>query len=101
MGQKVNPIGLRLALNKNWSSIWFAKKSEFGNWLHEDCVIRDFIKTKYATAAISKVLIEHFGRLPATIYSAVCGAVVKRCGDRGFEEAVTKFFRRAGSSYKV
>lgn len=80
MGQKVNPIGLRLALNKNWSSLWFAKKSDFGNWLHEDAKIRNFIKTKYANAAISKVLIERFGRVRATIYSARPAALVGKKG---------------------
>ncbi len=71
MGQKVNPIGLRLALNKNWSSKWFAKKDCFGNWLHEDLKVRNFIKKEYAAAAISKVLIErNVNRIRVTVYAA-------------------------------
>ncbi|MCQ2380367.1 MAG: 30S ribosomal protein S3 [Victivallaceae bacterium] len=52
MGQKVNPIGLRTALTRNWESRWFADPKEnrgqlFGKWLHEDLAIRKFVKDKY------------------------------------------------------
>ena len=81
MGQKVNPIGLRLALNKNWSSLWFARKDCFGNWLHEDVVIRNFIKKNYASAAIAKVLIERYvNRVRTTIFSGRPGALVGKKG---------------------
>ncbi len=83
MGQKVNPIGLRLALNKNWSSKWFAKKDCFGDWLHEDVKIRSFIKKEYVNAAISKVLIERYvNRVRATVYAARPGQLV---GPKGVE----------------
>jgi len=84
VGQKVNPIGLRLALNKNWSSRWFAKKENFGDWLHEDLVIRNFVKKNYArAAAVSKVFIERgVNRVCVTIYSARPGAIV---GQKGAE----------------
>ncbi len=84
MGQKVNPIGLRLALNKNWSSRWFAaKKASFGEWLHEDLKIRKFIKDKFNHAAISKILIERYGnRVRITIMAARPGMLI---GHRGAE----------------
>ena len=44
MGQKVNPVGLRLGINRGWDSVWYAKKKDFGNYLIEDYKIRDFIK---------------------------------------------------------
>ena len=58
MGQKVNPIGLRTALTRDWASRWFSDKkingrTQFGEWLHEDLAIRDFIKTKFAAAESS------------------------------------------------
>ncbi len=88
MGQKVNPVGLRLALNKNWSSRWFAKKSSFGEWLHEDLKIRNFIKSKFNHAAISKILIERYGnRVRVTIYAARPGMLI---GHRGAELATLK-----------
>ncbi len=81
MGQKVNPIGLRLALNKNWSSVWFARKENFGNWLHEDAVIRKFIKKQHGDAAIAKVLIERYvNRVRATIFSGRPGVLVGKKG---------------------
>ena len=47
MGQKINPIGLRLGINRGWDSTWFAKKKDFGKYLIEDFKIRNYIKKKY------------------------------------------------------
>ena len=47
MGQKINPIGLRLGINRGWDSTWFAKKKDFGKYLIEDFKIRKYIKKKY------------------------------------------------------
>ena len=84
MGQKVNPIGLRLALNKNWSSHWFARKdnkNNFGDWLHEDLKIRSYIKKNFNNAAISKILVERYGtRVRVTIYAARPGILIGRKG---------------------
>ena len=63
MGQKVNPIGLRTALTKDWDSRWFANGATFGKWLHEDLAIRKFIKEyknsdahiDYTQAAIARI----------------------------------------------
>ncbi len=51
MGHKVNPIGLRLGINRTWDSRWYAKGSEYGKLLHEDMAIRDHIKTQHARPA--------------------------------------------------
>ena len=48
MGQKVNPIGLRLGINRTWESIWYAKKDQYGKLLIEDHKIREYIKKKYS-----------------------------------------------------
>ena len=48
MGQKINPIGLRLGINRGWDSTWFAKKKDFGKYLIEDFQIRKYIKKKYS-----------------------------------------------------
>ena len=58
MGQKVNPIVMRLSVNKDWSSKWYAKGTEFADLLHEDLKIRKYITKELKTAAISKVVIE-------------------------------------------
>ena len=81
MGQKVNPIGLRTALTKNWESRWFAGKALFGKWLHEDLKIRKFIKEKFAQAAIARIQIERFtSRIRVTIFSARPGVLFGKRG---------------------
>ncbi len=86
MGQKVNPIGLRTALTRNWESRWFADKkvggrTQFGDWLHEDLAIRNFIKTKFAAAAIARIQIERFAnRVRVTIFSARPGVLIGKKG---------------------
>ena len=58
MGQKVNPIALRLGINRTWDSIWFAKKSEYGNLLIEDYKIRAYIKKNIVNSGVANVTIE-------------------------------------------
>ena len=58
MGQKVNPIGLRLGINRTWDSRWFANKEEYGKLLHEDIRIRESLMKLLKQAAISKIIIE-------------------------------------------
>ena len=81
MGQKVNPIGMRLGLTKDWRSRWFANKAAFGTKLHEDLLIRDIVKTRLKEAAISRVTIERFAnRVRIAVHSARPGLVIGRKG---------------------
>jgi small subunit ribosomal protein S3 len=86
VGQKVNPIGLRIALTRDWDSRWFSDKkingrTQFGEWLHEDLAIRDFIKTKFAAAAIARIRIERFAnRIRVTVVSARPGLLIGKKG---------------------
>ena len=81
MGQKVNPIGLRTALTRDWESRWFAGKALFGKWLHEDLKIRKFIKEKFAAAAIARIRIERFAsRVRITIFAARPGMLIGKKG---------------------
>lgn len=81
MGQKVNPIGLRIALTKNWESKWFARKPAFGEWLQEDLKIREKIKKEFFQASIARVQIERSpNRLRVTVYSARPGILVGKKG---------------------
>ncbi|TFH17956.1 MAG: 30S ribosomal protein S3 [Lentisphaerales bacterium] len=82
MGQKVNPIGMRLAVNKNWRSRWFAGKKEFGALLDEDRKIRSLVRKRLQNAAISLVEIERYAsRIRVTICTARPGIVVGRKGE--------------------
>jgi len=58
MGQKTNPIGLRVGVNKDWRSKWYSPKKEFGTLLAEDRKIREILKKKLETASVPKILIE-------------------------------------------
>jgi small subunit ribosomal protein S3 len=81
MGQKVNPIGFRLALNKEWRSRWYASAKEFPEFLHTDLRIRRFVKGKLAMAAVSKIVIERaWNSMRVTIYTARPGIVIGRKG---------------------
>ncbi len=81
MGQKTNPIGLRLGVNKDWRSKWYAGKKEFGTLLAEDREIRDLLKKKLETASVPKILIERAAsRCRITILTARPGVVIGRKG---------------------
>jgi small subunit ribosomal protein S3 len=81
VGQKINPIGFRVAVTKDWRSRWFADKRTFGNLLHEDIKIRGMVKTRLKEAAVPKVLIERYAnRARITIYTARPGVVIGRKG---------------------
>ncbi len=81
MGQKVNPIGFRLPVTKNWRSRWFANKKEFGDLLHEDLKLRKYVKDKLKQAGVSKTVIERFAnRVRVTIHSSRPGIIIGRKG---------------------
>jgi len=81
LGQKVNPIGLRVTVNKDWRSRWFADKREYGNLLHEDLKIRSMVKERLKDAAVPEVLIERYAsRARVTILTARPGIVIGRKG---------------------
>ncbi|MFP4475896.1 MAG: 30S ribosomal protein S3 [Desulfatibacillaceae bacterium] len=81
MGQKVNPIGLRLGIVKTWDSRWYAEKKKYSDWILEDWNIRNFLKKKLYHAGISKVEIERSAkRIRLRIYAARPGIVIGRKG---------------------
>lgn len=82
MGQKVNPIGLRISVNKNWRSRWFAGKKEFADLLQEDIRIREVVQTRLKDAGLSNVFIERYAnRVRVTIRTARPGLVIGRKGE--------------------
>jgi small subunit ribosomal protein S3 len=82
MGQKINPVGFRLAVNKNWSSRWYANTKNFAPMLAEDIKVRDFLKRKLAHASVGKVLIERPAKdARITIFSARPGVVIGKKGE--------------------
>ena len=81
MGQKVNPIGLRLGINRGWDSIWFAKKREYGNLLIEDYKIRDYIKKNVINSGVSQEIIERTSKkCIVSIHTSRPGFVIGKKG---------------------
>lgn len=81
MGQKTNPIGLRVTVNKDWRSQWFASKKDFPKLVAEDFAIRQYLKKKLESASVSRILIERSAnRCRVTIRTARPGVVIGRKG---------------------
>ena len=81
MGQKINPIGLRLGINRTWDSRWFAEKGEYGQLLHEDMEMRKFIMKLQRQAGISKVVIERpHKKCRVTVHTARPGILIGKKG---------------------
>ena len=81
MGHKVNPIGLRLGINRTWDSRWYAGKNEYGQLLHEDAKIREELHDALKQAAVSRIVIERpHKKCRVTIHSARPGVVIGKKG---------------------
>ena len=81
MGQKVNPIGLRLGINRSWESIWYAKKDQYGKLLIEDHKIREYIKKNIVNSGVSQVIIERTSKkCIVSIYTSRPGFVIGKKG---------------------
>lgn len=81
MGQKVNPIGFRLAVSKDWRSKWYAPEKEFADALHSDLAIRKYLKEKLSAAAVARIVIERAWNLVrVTLHTARPGLVIGRKG---------------------
>jgi small subunit ribosomal protein S3 len=81
LGQKVNPVGMRVAVSKDWRSRWFANKKTFGALLIEDQKIRELVKKRLQDAAVAEILIERYAnRARVTICTARPGIVIGRKG---------------------
>jgi small subunit ribosomal protein S3 len=82
MGQKINPIGFRLAVSRNWNSRWFASGPEFARMLGEDLKVREYLKKKLRNASVGRILIERPAKnARITIYSARPGVVIGKKGE--------------------
>jgi len=82
MGQKVHPTGIRLGITKDWTSKWYADSKDFGNFLHNDLQVREYLQKKLAAASISRIQIERPARnARITIHSARPGLVIGKKGE--------------------
>jgi small subunit ribosomal protein S3 len=82
MGQKVNPLGIRLGITRDWTSKWYASKKQFPALVHTDYLVREFLKKKLADASVSRVLIERAAKkVNITIQTARPGIVIGKKGE--------------------
>ncbi|MBL1405346.1 MAG: 30S ribosomal protein S3 [Hyphomicrobiales bacterium] len=81
MGQKINPIGFRLGINRTWDSRWFATKGEYGQLVHEDLAIRAYLEKELSAASIAKVVIERpHKKCRVSIHAARPGIIIGKKG---------------------
>jgi len=81
MGQKVNPVGLRLGINRTWDSRWFARKDDYAKLLHEDIRMRKVLKQRLNQAGVSRIIIERpHKQCRVTIYAARPGVIIGKKG---------------------
>jgi small subunit ribosomal protein S3 len=81
MGQKVNPVGLRLGINRTWDSRWYARRGEYSKLLHEDIKIRDYLMRQLKQAAVARIVIERpHKKCRITIHSGRPGVVIGKKG---------------------
>ncbi len=101
MGQKVNPIGLRLGVNRTWDSRWFARGAEYANLLHQDIKLRTWLKERLNAAGVSRIIIERpHKKCRVTIYAARPGVVIGKKG-ADIEKLRTKLSEMTGSEVKL
>ena len=82
MGQKVNPLGIRLGITRDWTSKWYASKKQFPLLVHTDFIVREFLKKKLTDASVSRVLIERAAKkVNITIQTARPGIVIGKKGE--------------------
>ncbi len=97
MGQKVNPIGFRVVLDKQWRSRWYSDKKHFGGLLAEDQAIRAAVMKRLASAAVSKVVIERYAnRARVNIFTARPGIVIGRKGGNDMEQIRQELIKLTG-----
>ena len=96
MGQKVSPIGLRVGINKDWNSTWYADKKTFAANLKEDQDVKNFLNKKYKTSSISKITIERTeGKLVVNIFTSKPGMIIgtKGAGIEQIKKEITNLVR--------
>jgi small subunit ribosomal protein S3 len=101
VGQKVNPVGFRVAVNKNWRSRWYADKKQYGSLVIEDGKIRDLVKRRLESAAVADVIIERYAnRVRVTICTARPGIVIGRKG-QDIEKIREELAKRTGKEIYI
>jgi small subunit ribosomal protein S3 len=101
MGQKVNPIGLRLGINRTWDSRWYADGASYGKLLNEDLALRAFLRDRLSSAGVSRIIIERPAKKARiTIHTARPGVVIGKKG-ADIEKLRSELAARTGSEVSL
>ena len=101
MGQKVNPIGFRLGINRTWDSRWYATTANYGDMLHEDLKLRNYLESRLKQAGLSKIVIERPAkRARITIHTARPGVVIGKKG-ADIETLRTELVKQTGGDVSL
>lgn len=102
MGQKVNPHGFRVGVNKDWNSKWYANKADFADFLYEDNEVRKFVKKTLYAAGVASVVIERAAadKIKVIILAARPGMVIGRSGD-GVDELKKQIAKMTGKNVEI
>lgn len=101
MGQKVSPIGLRIGINKNWESNWYASNKDFAKYLNNDVKIRKFLTTKLKDAAVSSILIERTNKKTEVIINTAKPGVVIGHGGDEIEKLKKQLSKLVGENIQI
>ena len=101
MGQKVNPKGLRIGINKTWDSMWYADKKNYKKFLHEDFAIRKFLKKLLKDASVSKIeILRSAKQVTLNIHTGKPGLIIGRQGE-GIERVKEKLQKEFGQNFII
>ncbi len=101
MGQKVNPIGLRIGINKTWDSVWFPPKGAYPSYLAQDLSIRKYLKKLFHGMGVSKIEIQNTaGQININIFSAKPGLIIGQQGSK-IEELREKMEKKFGLKFGI
>ncbi|MDP4007701.1 MAG: 30S ribosomal protein S3 [Candidatus Peregrinibacteria bacterium] len=101
MGQKVNPIGLRIGINKTWDSMWYADKNNYKKFLHEDFAIRKFLKKLLKESSLSKIeILRSAKQITLNLHTGKPGLIIGRQGE-GIEKLKEKLSKELGQNFIV
>jgi len=101
MGQKINPTGFRLGINRTWDSRWFAARKQYGNLLHEDLELRRYLKKRLKQAGVARIIIERPAKKARiTIHTARPGVIIGKKG-ADIEKLRQDLQKRTGSDVQL
>lgn len=101
MGQKVNPKGLRIGINKTWDSMWYADKKNYKKFLHEDFAIRKFLKKLLKESSLSKIeILRSAKQITLNLYTGKPGLIIGRQGE-GIEKLKEKLNKELGQNFII